>query len=73
METPIAQRVPPTIYMIYIVLMSYAFDAGNVAMSEIAIIEMMAIVTPILPLLLIVAAISANSVQLLRTRVGRAD
>jgi hypothetical protein len=56
----LAQWVSSAIYMIYIVLLSYVFDVGNVIMSETAIIDMMAIVAPILPLLLIVAAISAQ-------------
>ena len=56
----LAQWISTLIYMIYILLLSYAFDVGSIALNETAIIDMMAIVAPILPLLLIVAAISAQ-------------
>jgi len=46
--------------MIYIIFLSYVFIPENLELSETAIIDLMAIVAPILPLLLIVAAISAQ-------------
>jgi hypothetical protein len=56
----LAQWVSTAIYLIYILLLRYAFDASAMDLNETAIIDMMAIVAPILPLLLIVAAISAQ-------------
>lgn len=56
----LAQAVSTVIYLIYILLLSYVFNPGTLALSETAIVDMMAIVAPILPLLLIAAAISAQ-------------
>tara|TARA_R110002051_G_scaffold271530_2_gene332022 strand:- start:8094 stop:8453 length:360 start_codon:yes stop_codon:yes gene_type:complete len=46
--------------MIYIVFLSYVFAPNFLELSETALFDLMAIVTPILPLLLIAAAISAQ-------------
>jgi hypothetical protein len=56
----LAQWISTAIYLVYILLLSYAFDAGTMDLNETAIIGLMATVAPILPLLLIVAAISAQ-------------
>ena len=56
----LAQGVSTAIYMIYILLLSYVFPAGTLILSETAIIDLMQVVAPILPLLLIAAAISAQ-------------
>lgn len=56
----LAQGVSTGIYMIYILLLSYVFPAGTLILSETAIIDLMQVVAPILPLLLIAAAISAQ-------------
>lgn len=56
----VAQGVSTAIYMIYIVLLCYAFVPDADALSETAIIDMMGIVAPILPVLLIIAALSAQ-------------
>ena len=56
----IAQVVSSAIYMFYIVLLAYAFRPADVALTETAIIDMMAIVAPVLPLLLVAAALSAQ-------------
>ncbi|GAC18489.1 APC family permease [Paraglaciecola arctica] len=55
-----AQWISTAIYMIYIAFLSYVFIPENLVLSETAIIDLMAVVAPILPLLLIVAAISAQ-------------
>ena len=55
-----AQLISAAIYMIYICLLVYLFAAGHVPLSETAVIDMMAIVAPVLPPLLIVAALSAQ-------------
>ena len=56
----VAQGVSTLIYMIYIALLCYAFVPDEAALSETAIIDMMGVVAPILPVLLIIAALSAQ-------------
>lgn len=56
----LAQIVCTAIYMIYIGLFAYAFDRSQFQLSETAIIDMMGLVTPILPLLLVAAALAAQ-------------
>lgn len=56
----VAQGVSTSIYMIYIVLLCYAFAPDGAALSETAIIDMMGVVAPVLPVLLIIAALSAQ-------------
>jgi hypothetical protein len=56
----LAQWISTSIYMIYIAFLSYVFIPENLELSETAIIDLMVVVAPILPLLLIVAAISAQ-------------
>jgi len=56
----LAQAISTVIYMIYIVLLAYAFKPGEIALTETAIIDMMAVVAPILPLMLVAAALSAQ-------------
>jgi len=55
-----AQWIAAAIYMIYIVLLSYVFVAGTIPFSETAIIPLMKIVAPILPMLLVGAALAAQ-------------
>ncbi|WP_339721998.1 hypothetical protein [uncultured Paraglaciecola sp.] len=55
-----AQWISTAIYMIYIAFLSYLFIPENLVLSETAIIDLMAVVAPVLPLLLIAAAISAQ-------------
>ncbi|MGV8951519.1 MAG: hypothetical protein ACOH2M_10485 [Cypionkella sp.] len=55
-----AQIIATVIYMIYIVLLTYAFAPVQGKLSETAIIAMMAVVAPILPALLVAAALSAQ-------------
>ncbi|MFK5998596.1 MAG: hypothetical protein QM492_10875 [Rhodobacterales bacterium] len=55
-----AQWVSSVIYMIYILLLAYVFKAGDVVLSETAIIDMMRFVAPILPVLLVAAALAAQ-------------
>jgi len=55
-----AQYISAAIYMIYIVLLAYIFHHSTIALDETAIIDMMAIIAPILPVLLVVAALSAQ-------------
>ena len=56
----LAQGVAAAIYMIYIGLLAYVFPQGTLNLSETAIIDMMAVVAPILPLMLVAAALSAQ-------------
>lgn len=56
----LAQWLSSAIYIIYSALLSYVFVSKNLELSETAIIDLMVIVAPVLPLLLIVAAISAQ-------------
>jgi hypothetical protein len=46
--------------MIYIGFLAYIFEPSAIKLDETAIIDMMAIVAPILPLLLVAAALSAQ-------------
>lgn len=55
-----AQIISAGIYMVYILLLSYLFEAGSIPLSETAIIPMMKIVAPILPALLVAAALAAQ-------------
>lgn len=56
----IAQILSTTIYMAYILLLSYVFEADALQLDETAIIDMMAVVSPVLPMLLVAAALSAQ-------------
>lgn len=56
----LAQIVSAVIYVVYIVLLVYAFVPGTIQLDETAIIGMMQIVAPILPVLLVAAALSAQ-------------
>lgn len=56
----LAQYMSTGIYCVYIVLLTYAFKSDPQSLSETAIIDLMQTVAPILPLLLIVAALSAQ-------------
>lgn len=56
----LAQGLSTLIYLIYIGLLSYVFARSSIALDETAIIDAMEIVAPILPLLLVAAALSAQ-------------
>lgn len=56
----LAQWISSCIYVLYIILLTYAFDSGAVSLEETAIIDLMSVVAPILPLLLVLAALSAQ-------------
>ncbi|TNE64912.1 MAG: APC family permease [Rhodobacteraceae bacterium] len=56
----LAQWVSTGIYMIYVVLMAYVFRPDQIETSETAIIDMMRIVAPILPAMLVIAALAAQ-------------
>ncbi len=55
-----AQWFSTLIYIVYILLLAYVFAPDALDLSETAIIDMMQIVAPILPVLLIIAALSAQ-------------
>ncbi|OWU85620.1 membrane protein [Oceanicola sp. 22II-s10i] len=55
-----SQLLSAGIYMAYILAMSFVFRRDQLAFSETAIVDMMAIVAPILPILLVVAALAAQ-------------
>ena len=56
----LAQWISSGIYALYIVLLTYAFQGDALSLDETAIIDLMQVVAPILPLLLVVAALSAQ-------------
>ncbi len=55
-----AQLISTAIYIVYIGLIAYVFTPSELPFSETAIIDMMRIVAPILPVLLVAAALSAQ-------------
>lgn len=55
-----AQFISSIIYVVYIALIAYIFRTDDFSFSETAIIDMMKVVAPILPALLIAAALSAQ-------------
>ena len=56
----LAQMISAGIYLFYIFLLTYAFETDARVLDETAIIHMMLVVAPILPLLLVAAALSAQ-------------
>lgn len=56
----LAQVVATAIYIAYILLIAYSFAPVEVALDETAIIDMMGLVAPILPALLVAAALAAQ-------------
>ncbi|MGJ8603329.1 MAG: hypothetical protein ACSHXH_04310 [Marivita sp.] len=56
----LAQGISTGIYCVYIVLLTYAVRSDPNALNETAIIDLMQVVAPILPLLLVTAALSAQ-------------
>ena len=56
----VAQWFSTAIYMVYIGLIAFVFEQSSLKLSETAIIDMMAIVAPVLPYLLVIAALSAQ-------------
>jgi hypothetical protein len=56
----LAQLISTGIYLLYITLLTYAFKSDTLALDETAIIDLMQVVAPILPLLLVAAALSAQ-------------
>lgn len=56
----LAQHIATGIYMFYILLLAYVFPPGTLKLDETAIVNLMEIVAPILPGLLVVAALSAQ-------------
>ncbi len=55
-----SQWLSSAIYMVYILLMAYVFEKGELRLTETAIVDMMSIVAPILPVLLVAAALAAQ-------------
>jgi hypothetical protein len=55
-----AQWLSSAIYMAYILLMAYVFERGQLELTETAIVDMMKVVAPILPVLLVGAALAAQ-------------
>jgi len=56
----IAQIIASAIYMVYITLLTFSIDPGDIPLEETAIIDLMTVVAPILPVLLVVAALTAQ-------------
>lgn len=55
-----AQLLSTLIYMSYILLLAYVFNRGELRLSETAIIDLVKVVAPILPTLLVAAALAAQ-------------
>ncbi len=55
-----AQLLSTAIYVTYIGLLSYVFSSSGLSLKETEIIDMMSVVAPVLPLLLVAAALSAQ-------------
>lgn len=55
-----AQWLSSGIYMLYILLLAYAFPKGDFKLTETAIVDLMRIVAVILPPLLVIAALAAQ-------------
>lgn len=55
-----SQILSTGIYLAYIILFAYVFRPGQLEMSETAIVDMLGIVAPILPVILVGAALSAQ-------------
>lgn len=56
----LAQWLSAAIYMTYTLLLSYVFTRGELALTETAIIDMMKVVAPVLPFMLVAAALAAQ-------------
>tara|TARA_R110002051_G_scaffold114257_1_gene186869 strand:+ start:51349 stop:52551 length:1203 start_codon:yes stop_codon:yes gene_type:complete len=56
----LAQIISTAIYVVYIALIAYVFTPSELPFSETAVVDMMRIVAPILPILLVGAALSAQ-------------
>ncbi len=56
----LAQIVCAIIYMAYIALFAFTFDRSEFHLSETAIIDMMGLITPLLTIMLIIAALAAQ-------------
>ncbi|MEJ1996770.1 MAG: hypothetical protein P8X76_01150 [Maritimibacter sp.] len=56
----LAQIIATLIYVVYILFAAYSFSPGEVQLSETAIVDMMAVVSPILPYFLVAAALAAQ-------------
>ncbi|SLN45928.1 hypothetical protein AQS8620_01882 [Aquimixticola soesokkakensis] len=56
----LAQWISTAIYMAYIVLIAYSFRPDQLSLEETAIIDMMSVVAPVLPALLVAAALAAQ-------------
>ncbi|MCB1512363.1 MAG: hypothetical protein KDJ36_15790 [Hyphomicrobiaceae bacterium] len=56
----VAQGISSLIYVLYIGLFCYLFSAGDMKVTETAIIDLIGLVAPVLPVLLIAAALSSQ-------------
>lgn len=56
----LSQYISSIIYLLYIIFIAYVFKPEAFGQSETAIIDMMVIISPILPFMLIIAALSAQ-------------
>lgn len=56
----LAQALSSAIYMVYVVLLAYVFARSELKLTETAIIDMMRVVSPILPGMLVAAALAAQ-------------
>jgi hypothetical protein len=55
-----AQWMSALIYLSYVLLLSYTLDTSELSVSETAIVDVMGVVAPVLPVLLVAAALAAQ-------------
>ncbi|MBN8292662.1 hypothetical protein JI664_11870 [Rhodobacter sp. NTK016B] len=55
-----AQLLATAIYLVYIALVTYTFSPATQALSETAIVDMMGVISPVLPVVLVAAALAAQ-------------
>jgi len=56
----LAQAVASAIYLIYIALVTFTFSMGDQPLTETAIVDLMGVVAPVLPVMLVIAALAAQ-------------
>ena len=56
----LAQWISTGIYLVYILLLTWSFRVDDIHLDETAIIDMMAMVAPVLPVMLVAAALAAQ-------------
>jgi hypothetical protein len=56
----LSQWIASGIYLAYALLLTYAFDASGIPLTETAIVDLLRVITIVLPVLLVIAALAAQ-------------